>query len=157
MLSGITSSCCTPVLAGILTLTFLSPTFFWAALAGTSYVAGMVAPLVVLALLLEKINWTQITQIRTKTVPFLGNKLLLSDVVAGLIFLFIGVLFIFLAETGQIVMGSPDFMEQTIALWTVRIASFTRALPGAEYFFLIALTLTIIYITKKAWREYLKK
>ncbi len=32
--SGITSSCCTPVLAGILTLSFLSPTFLWAGLAG---------------------------------------------------------------------------------------------------------------------------
>src|SRR3972149_6739603 len=50
--SGLTTSCCTPVLAGVLTVSFLSPSLLWAALAGLSYVFGMVVPLVVLALLL---------------------------------------------------------------------------------------------------------
>jgi len=50
--SGLTTSCCTPVLAGVLTVSFLSPSLFWAGLAGLSYVFGMVIPLVILALLL---------------------------------------------------------------------------------------------------------
>ena len=62
--SGITSSCCTPVLAGILTLSFLSPSFLWAGLAGLSYVFGMVMPLVVLALLLKKVNWAKLPQFK---------------------------------------------------------------------------------------------
>src|SRR5574340_1088853 len=98
--SGITSSCCTPVLAGILTLTFLLPSFFWAALAGFSYVAGMVTPLVLLALVLEKVDWSRLMKVRTRTVSPLGKTILLTEALAGTIFLVIGGLFIFLAATG---------------------------------------------------------
>lgn len=94
--SGITSSCCTPVLVGILTLTFLSPTFFWAAMAGFAYVAGMVMPLVLMALLLEKVNFGNLAVVRRY-----------SDQAAGVIFLGIGLFFLWLAATGRVVMGTP--------------------------------------------------
>ena len=131
--SGITSSCCTPVLVGVLTLTFLSPSFFWAALAGISYVAGMVTPLIILALLLEKVNWPQITKMRTKAVTWFGRTTLLTDVVAGLVFLTIGVLFIYLALTGQIIMGSQSTVEQTMGVLMTNVARIFRQLPFAEY------------------------
>lgn len=147
--SGITSSCCTPVLMGVLTLTFLSPSFFWATLAGLSYVAGMVTPLIILALLLEKINWSKLTKVRTKTVNIFNQTILLTDVVAGLIFLSIGILFIYLALTGQIVMGSTGMVEQTMGLLMTNLVSFSRQLPFAEYLFLAILVIGIIYLIKK--------
>lgn len=147
--SGITSSCCTPVLAGILTLTFLSPNFFWATLAGFSYVAGMVTPLVILAILLEKINWSKLTKLRTVTVSPLGKRVLLTDAIAGVIFGAIGVLFIYLASTGQIVMESQSVIEQTIGVWMVSFARIANRLPGSEYLFLLAVGLAIIYLVKR--------
>lgn len=152
--SGITSSCCTPVLVGILTLTFLSPSFFWAALAGFSYVAGMVTPLVVLALLLEKINWATLTKIRAKTV-FWGNKnILISDAVAGLIFLGIGVLFIYLAATGQIVMGSQETVNQMIGTPLWELTRTLQNIPGSEYLLLIIVGVAVIYLVKRVRRTH---
>jgi cytochrome c biogenesis protein CcdA len=146
--SGITSSCCTPVLAGILTLTFLSPNFMWAAAAGFSYVAGMVTPLVALALLLEKINWASLTRIRTTTIALPWKTILLTDAVAGIIFLGIGVLFIYLAQTGQVVMQSQHEIESTLGIAMTTIARSTRQIPGAEYLFFAALAVAFVILLK---------
>ncbi|PJA00111.1 MAG: cytochrome C biogenesis protein, partial [Candidatus Levybacteria bacterium CG_4_10_14_0_2_um_filter_35_8] len=51
--SGITSACCAPVLVGILTFAFLSPTFFGATLIGIAYVLGMITPLLLISLFLN--------------------------------------------------------------------------------------------------------
>src|SRR3989344_6161130 len=91
--AGITSSCCTPVLAGILTLSFLSPTFFWAGLAGLAYVAGMVIPLVILGLQLEKVQWTKLSPFRQKTIQIAGRHVLVTDAIAGILFIFVGITF----------------------------------------------------------------
>ncbi|MBI4932925.1 MAG: cytochrome c biogenesis protein CcdA [Actinobacteria bacterium] len=52
--SGIASSCCAPVLAGVMTLSALSSTTAGAALLGLSYVFGMTLPLFVLALVWDR-------------------------------------------------------------------------------------------------------
>jgi len=49
--SGITSSCCAPVLAGVIALSGIAPSFLMALGLGTAYVFGMVAPLFVISLL----------------------------------------------------------------------------------------------------------
>lgn len=147
--SGITSSCCTPVLVGILTLTFLSPTFLWAALAGFSYVAGMVAPLVILAIFLERVDWTKFGQIRAKTVNLTGKEILLTDAVAGVIFFSIGVLFIYLAATGQIIMGMSRSLEQSTGEWIMSLVRLIQNLPAGEYLFLAALAVGVIYLVKR--------
>lgn len=52
--SGIASSCCAPVLAGILVLTALTTSLLGAVTVGLAYVIGMVFPLLVAALLMDK-------------------------------------------------------------------------------------------------------
>ncbi len=52
--SGIASSCCAPVLAGVMTLSALSGTPVGGLLLGLAYVFGMVIPLFVMALLWDK-------------------------------------------------------------------------------------------------------
>lgn len=54
--SGIASSCCAPVLAGVMTLSALSSTNAGAGLLGLSYVFGMTLPLFVLALVWDRYN-----------------------------------------------------------------------------------------------------
>src|SRR3990167_7904324 len=115
--SGLTTSCCTPVLAGVLTLSFLSPNFVWAGLAGLSYVFGMVTPLVILALLLEKVNWATLPQLRTKTLRVGSKTILLSDAVAGILYILVGATFSMLALTGRITMGMEQPLEESLGIF----------------------------------------
>lgn len=147
--SGITSSCCTPVLAGILTLSFLSPTFLWAALAGISYVFGMVVPLIVMSILLEKINWTKLPQFKNKTLLIAGKHILITDAFAGIIFILVGITFMILAVTGNITMGSEQPIEQTIGVGLMNVVRWIRTVPGSEAMFALGILLSIGYIMKR--------
>ena len=55
--SGITSSCCAPVLAGVIALSSVAPSFGIALELGSAYVFGMVAPLFIISLLWEHFDW----------------------------------------------------------------------------------------------------
>lgn len=148
--SGITSSCCTPVLAGILTLSFLSPTFLWAGLAGVAYVFGMVVPLVVMALILEKINWVKLPKLKNKTVLIAGKHVLITDAIAGIIFILVGITFTILALTGNITMGQIQPLEQMMGENVVNIVRTLRTIPGSEILFVILLIISIgVVIVKR--------
>lgn len=147
--SGITSSCCTPVLAGVLTLSFLSPTFLWAGLAGISYVFGMVVPLVILALLLEKIEWTKIAGVRGKTIMVAGRSVLITDAIAGVLFILVGITFSVLALTGRITMGMQESLEQTLGENTASVVRLLRSIPYGEYIFALLVIVSIIFFIRK--------
>ena len=55
--SGVASSCCAPVLAGVIALSSVVSSFWLALGLGVAYVFGMVAPLFVIALLWDRYNW----------------------------------------------------------------------------------------------------
>src|SRR5260370_33858595 len=57
LFSGIASSCCAPVLAGLIALSGLASSFLPALGLGAAYVFGMVAPLFVISLLWDRYNW----------------------------------------------------------------------------------------------------
>ncbi|MBI3577769.1 cytochrome c biogenesis protein CcdA [Candidatus Gottesmanbacteria bacterium] len=146
--SGLTTSCCTPVLAGILTLSFLSPTFFWAAAAGIAYVFGMVIPLVVLSLLLEKVNWATLPQLRSKTIRIGGKHILISDVVAGVLYIATGIALAVLAISGRIAMDTTEPVSQGLGMfWGV--ARFIRSVPFGEYLFGAFIIIGIIWFIQK--------
>ena len=61
--SGIATTCCAPVLAGVLTLSALPGSFVWGGIFSLIYVLGMVMPLFIIATFLDKhayllCNWT---------------------------------------------------------------------------------------------------
>jgi cytochrome c biogenesis protein CcdA len=146
--SGLTTSCCTPVLAGVLTVSFLSPSLAWAALAGVSYVFGMVVPLVILALLLERVNWTALPSLRTKTLRMGNKSILVTDAIAGALYILVGLTFSALAISGRITMGTGESLEASIGgFWGV--VGWLRALPLSEYIFAAALLGIIIWLVKR--------
>ncbi|MGH7377913.1 MAG: cytochrome c biogenesis protein CcdA, partial [Candidatus Methylomirabilales bacterium] len=55
--SGVASSCCAPVLAGVIALSGLASSFGAALGLGTAYVFGMVAPLFLISLLWDRYDW----------------------------------------------------------------------------------------------------
>ena len=102
--SGIASACCAPVLAGVVVLAGASGSFPAALTVGLVYVAGMVAPLLVIALAWERGHrrWAKVLQGRTLRLRFgtLTRRLPVGDLLAGLLLAGIGALTIVLAVTG---------------------------------------------------------
>ena len=55
--SGVASSCCAPVLAGVIALSSVAQSFMVALGLGTAYVFGMVAPLFLISVLWDRFDW----------------------------------------------------------------------------------------------------
>ena len=66
LFSGITSSCCAPVLFGAITLSSLSPTIFTSLIVSLVYVLGIVFPLFFLSLFYEKITNQYLYNVRKR-------------------------------------------------------------------------------------------
>lgn len=103
--SGIASSCCAPVLAGVMTLSALSGTVAGGVTLGLAYVFGMVFPLFLMALVWDKARlrerrWLQakVVRIRVAGRTFATNTMNLTVAIG---FTIMGVAIILLA-------GSPD-------------------------------------------------
>ncbi len=95
--SGIATTCCAPVLAGVLALAALPGSMAWGGIYTLSYVFGIVAPLFLISFFFDKINFTQkFSKIFHKPIEYsLGNKkirITVSETVSGITFLVMGVL-----------------------------------------------------------------
>ncbi len=93
--SGVASSCCAPVLAGILVLTALTTSVLGATLVGVAYVAGMVFPLFVAASLMDRSSTVQ-RFLQGRMVSTGMGTIHSSKLLAGVIFLSMGVVTIVL-------------------------------------------------------------
>lgn len=94
LFSGITSSCCAPVLAGVIALSSVASSFVLALLLGTAYVFGMVAPLFVIALLWERYDWRRTRLFRPRTFTWrvgpMTRTLSTTNLASGVLLLLIG-------------------------------------------------------------------
>mgnify|MGYP001367933210 CR=1 FL=1 len=70
LFSGIATSCCAPVLAGVIALAGVASSFALALGLGLAYVFGMVAPLFVVALLWERFDWRSSALFRPRSVTW---------------------------------------------------------------------------------------
>lgn len=115
LFSGTASSCCAPVLAGVLTLTALSGSFFQSLFISFAYVLGMVAPLFLLALFGDRFNITNLSFLRNKKIAFsLGTKpfsVTSNNLIASILFTSMGILVLYLGLTGNNAF-SPGFQTQ---------------------------------------------
>ena len=142
--SGITSACCAPVLIGILTLTFLSPNFWGALLIGAMYVMGMVTPLLLMSLFLEgKVNKLMVLR-----KPVFG-KVILSNLIASLVFLATGLVTLALSYTGKLSSSNMDQFTKIIQ----NAGGWASNTFGANLFFnilfLIAVFIFIYWIIQR--------
>ena len=67
LFAGVASSCCAPVLAGVIALSGLSGSYMVALAIGVVYVFGMVFPLFTLALVWDRFNWGESRLLRGRT------------------------------------------------------------------------------------------
>ena len=132
--SGIASSCCAPVLVGVMTLSALSGSPIGGVALGLAYVFGMVFPLFVMALVWD------VTGLRTKPLvarPLrlrLGRWTLVTNTVnlaVAIGFTVMGGFIIYLANTGTM-SGGTDVQVATgraVATWFTQIESWLKPVP----------------------------
>ncbi len=157
--SGLATTCCTPVLAGVLVLSVLPGSMFWGGMYALTYTLGMVIPLFITALLLDKINLTERVSLLNKTFHFrrLGKERLvtLSNLVSSLMFLTTGILILVLDITGNLSMESALLIRANffIAQFVNSLSATWKNIPGFV-FVLLALILfaTILMIALKQVR-----
>lgn len=161
--SGIATTCCAPVLAGVLALSALSGSIFWGGIYTLSYVFGMVAPLFLISLFLDKINFEQkFQQIFNKPIRYrLGAKeinIAISEMVAGITFFAMGVLILYLALTNQIFMQAGGY-QTSINIYITKflqlISGVAQAIP--EYAWAFLLIMIIGGIVWRAVRQFNKE
>jgi len=104
--SGVASSCCAPVLAGLVALAGASGSLGAAVLLGTAYVFGMVFPLFVISLLWDRFNWADNRLLRGRhvNVHFLGWRASVHStaLASGLILIAMGLVVVYVAFTGNV-------------------------------------------------------
>ncbi len=110
--SGVASSCCAPVMAGVMALSALSGTTVGAASLGLAYVFGMVFPLFLMALLWDRLKLGQRRLFQAKPVRLriLGRVVNTNtmNVAVAIAFGLMGGFVLFLAANGNTT-GAPGF------------------------------------------------
>ena len=153
MVSGVTSACCAPVLIGIMTLTFLSPTFFGALLVGGMYVLGMVIPLLFIAVFLSgKVKGLIVLRKPIMRFMFWGKErvVILSNFIASIIFLFTGILIIYLKSIGRLGMEDTEGFTKMIQDASVYVDKFIGGNMLLNSVFVVAIVFVLYKISKKA-------
>lgn len=156
--SAIATTCCAPVLAGVLTLSVASGTIVWGALYTLAYVLGMTLPLFIIAALLDKFNLTEKWQNAKKTFkPRLGSyewRITISELVSGLIFLIMGGYITYLALAKKLYMRS-DY-QLSVNLWSAKllnsISGFIRAVP--EFIWALVVIAAVVYLIYKFIKQF---
>jgi cytochrome c biogenesis protein CcdA len=127
--SGAATACCAPVLAGAIALSATSATIAGGLLLGGAYVAGMMAPLIPLALLYgrarKRVRDPQVTLSAFGHSRRIGVAKLAGVVLFGAF----GVLFVTLAVLGESE-TAPGF-QSDLGAWVRRVASHVDEIPNA--------------------------
>jgi cytochrome c-type biogenesis protein len=107
LFSGAATTCCAPVLAGVLVLSALSASLLDGLLIGLTYVAGMVFPLFLVAVLWDRYAMTGGNPLRGRILQFryLGREFSLhsSKLTAGVTFIATGGVTVVLGVTGTMI------------------------------------------------------
>jgi cytochrome c-type biogenesis protein len=153
--SGAASACCAPVLAGVAVVAGAAGSFPVALSVGLVYVAGMVAPLAVLAALWDRLGHRAATLLAERSVP-VGprHRVPLGNVLGGLLMIAMGVLAVVLAAAGP---GMPsDGWQTRLSGWLQHVAAVTTAdlsfVPGwtAGLVLIAGLSVAIVSIVRGA-------
>jgi cytochrome c-type biogenesis protein len=148
--SGAASACCAPVLAGVAVLSGAAASFPVALAVGVAYVAGMVTPLAVIALIWDARREKATRALTDKTVVLRWGQhrrtLALGTAISGALMIGMGVLAIMLAVTGP---GMPSGGWQTeLSGWLQHVsASMLHALswlPGWAVIAILAVVFAVL-------------
>lgn len=152
--SGIATTCCAPVLAGVLALSALPGSVFWGGVYTLTYVLGMVAPLFFLSLLLDRTKATEKLMLvrRSLTYRLAGRPITLTvaDALSGAIFLGMGGLTVVLALTNRLTFHAGYQLD--INIWLAKALQSLRGIVNLlpEWVWGISFLLVFIAILGRA-------
>ena len=158
--SAIATTCCAPVLAGVLVLGVASGTIVWGALYTLAYVVGMTLPLFIIAAFLDKANLTERFTNAKKTVEMrIGGfswRITVSELISGLIFLLMGSYITYLAFSNKLFTHSSYQLEMN--LWNAKflgaINGFVTLIPEYIWALLfIGIVASISYVFIKQYKK----
>lgn len=129
--SGGATACCAPVLAGAIALSATSATVAGGLLLGLAYVAGMMAPLVPLALLYGQAKRKVRDPKLTLRVGSRAKRIGVAKLLGVLVFGAFGVLFIALGLTGNSE-TAPGFQE-TVGAWARSLSDVVDEVPNVIF------------------------
>ena len=153
--SGFATLCCAPVLSGALALSVLPGSVFLGGVYTLAYVLGMVIPLFFLAALLDKTSFTEKFWVFKKEFSYkiAGRQvsITLAEILSGAMFVSMGLLIFYLAQTNQLASHSSVSMNLFLAGITNSVTGITSKVPEqawAVLFFLIFAFIVFISIRK---------
>ena len=135
--SGIASSCCAPVLIGVMTLSALSANPAGGAVLGLGYVFGMVFPLFIMALVWDKARLNERRFLRAKVVRLrVAGRLLVTNTVNLVVavgFTAMGIAIIALANQQNMSRGSAaqTWISERLTSMFLRIQQWAAPVPEA--------------------------
>lgn len=149
--SGIASSCCAPVLAGVMTLSALSGSAVGGTLLGLAFVLGMTFPLFCMALAWDRLRLHQRRWGRARPVRLrVGSRTLVTNTVnlaVAVAFAVMGVFVMYLAGAGKMTRG-PGF-QAAIGRWLAhvfaRIDAWVKPIPE-PILGLVVLAIAMVFI-----------
>ena len=159
--SAIATTCCAPVLAGVITLSIVSGTIIWGVIYTLAYVVGMTLPLFIIALLLDKYNLTDKISKFRKTISLnIGSfnwKVTISELISSIIFLGMGVYITYLAFNNNLSSHSDYQLDMNIysAKLLKSINSFVGFIP--EYIWAMLFISVASYFTYLFIKQYKKQ
>lgn len=145
LFSGITSSCCAPVLFAAITLSSLSPTILTSLIVSFVYVLGIVFPLFFLSLFYEKLTNQYLYKVKSKTEKPL-------KLAASILFMVSSVIISYMALTGKIVMDENQAYAKNLRMFIFNLSS-KLSNPILDIAVLIGIVLLFWLILKEAKNE----
>ncbi len=142
LFSGITSSCCAPVLFAALTLSTLSPSLLGSLIVSIVYVMGIVFPLFFLSLFYEKISNQYLYTVKKKVEKPL-------KIVAAFTFMISSVVISILALTGRIKMDSSMEYGKVLRTFIYTISSYVQS-PILDVVLVLGVVIFIVFAVKQA-------
>ena len=150
--SGIATTCCAPVLAGVLALAAMPGSFLLGGAYTLAYVLGMVIPLFILSAFLDKGKFTQKFFTFRKTVSYnlFGKRirLTLSNLFSGLMFLVLGIFIFYLALTNNLTAHAS--YQISINVYLTRLIQFigryTKIIPEVGWAIIFFIAFLIILV-----------
>lgn len=158
--SGIATTCCAPVLAGVLALTVLPGSVWLGVVYTMAYVLGMVTPLFILSVILDRTKMTERMMGLRKPIQYKlfgwTIRATVTELLSGIIFLGMGILTAWLALGNRLTMRTG--YQVTINAWVTKllnaIRGFTSLLSETGWaivfvLFFIGLTARVVYLLRK--------
>src|SRR3990167_5803106 len=150
LFSGIATTCCAPVLAGVLALSALPGSLWLGGLYALTFVIGMVVPLFIVAAFIDRSRVVKKFESLKRRISYslFGQKISisLSHLISGIVFTIFGLFILIFERTNPDVFGSGYQVE--INLWAAQITrtikNATASVPDTMWAFIFVLLFVAI-------------